>query len=77
MSFLSACVNDAEKQVNPTHVIAFALTLAVIGWVSYVVWMTRTIPELGGCAYLLGGTGALNVAHKVEDIVAKFKNPGA
>jgi hypothetical protein len=29
--------------------------------------------NLGGAAELLGGSGAVNVAHKAEDIIAKFK----
>jgi hypothetical protein len=33
--------------------------------------------NLGGAAQLLGGAGAVNVAHKAEDIIAKFKGTDA
>jgi hypothetical protein len=73
MGFWASCVNDAEKSVSPAHVITIALTVAVIGWVSYLVVATHLMPDLSGCAYLLGGAAGVNVAHKAEDIIAKFK----
>ena len=74
MGFMTGLINDAEKQVNPAHVIALLLTTAVIVWGFIKVLHTHAVPSnLSGCAELLGGAGAVNVAHKAEDIIAKFK----
>lgn len=75
MSFLKALVDDDIKDVNPAHVVALLLTVGVLFWVSWIVIHTRTMPDLVGPAYLLGGSGAMNVAHKMEDIIAQFKKP--
>lgn len=74
MGFWSGLINDAEKQINPAHVIALLLTTAVIVWGFLEVHHTHAMPSnLSGAAELLGGAGAVNVAHKAEDIIAKFK----
>lgn len=75
MNFLKSLVDDNIKDVNPAHVVAIALTGAVILWVSYLVLKNHTLPDLAGPAYLLGGSGAMNVAHKMEDIIAAVKKP--
>jgi hypothetical protein len=76
MGFWSGLVNDAEKQINPAHVIAILLTAAVVAWGFMEVHTTGKMPSnLSGAAELLGGAGAVNVAHKAEDIIAKFKKP--
>jgi hypothetical protein len=66
---------DNDGTVNPAHVVAISLVVAVIGWVTYLVIKTTSMPDLTGPAYLLGGSGAMNIAHKAEDIIAKFKKP--
>ena len=73
LNFLKNCLDDSDHTVNPAHVVAFALTGAVIVWVSWIVFKTRALPDLQGPAFLLGGSGAMNVAHKFEDIVASFR----
>jgi hypothetical protein len=73
MGFLKAIFDDRDKSVNASHCIAFLLTVSSVVWVSYLVIKTHVLPELSGVAYLLGGSGAMNVANKMEDIVAKFK----
>lgn len=75
MSFLKSLVDDEVKTVNPAHVVALALTVGVLFWVSYLVIKTHVMPDLAGPAYLLGGSGAMNVAHKMEDIITSFKKP--
>lgn len=75
MSFLKALVDDDIKGVNPAHVVALLLTVGVLFWVSWIVIHTRTMPDLVGPAYLLGGSGAMNVAHKMEDIISSLKKP--
>lgn len=65
---------DNDGTVNPAHVIAAVLTFASIFWVTYLVIHNGEMPDLAGVAYLLGGSGAINVAHKMEDIVANFRN---
>lgn len=75
LSFFKDSIDDSKTSVNPAHLVAFALTAAVILWVSWIVFKTRVLPDLAGPAYLLGGSGALNVAHKFEDIVASFRKP--
>lgn len=71
--FLKACLDDNNSDINPAHVVALALTVGVLFWVSYLVIKTHVMPDLAGPAYLLGGSGAMNVAHKMEDIIASFK----
>ena len=78
MGFFTGLINDAEKKVNPAHVIALLLTVAVIAWGFWETAHTHAMPSnLGGAAQLLGGSGAVNIAHKAEDIIAKFKGTSA
>jgi hypothetical protein len=49
------------------------VTLAAIGWVSYLVAHNHAMPELDGVAKLLGGTALVNIGHKAEEIVEKFR----
>jgi hypothetical protein len=73
MGFFSGLIDDAEKQINPAHVIALILVVAVVGWGCWEAYHTGKMPSnLSGAAELLGGAGAVNVAHKAEDIIAKF-----
>jgi hypothetical protein len=72
---LKSSLQDNDGTYNPAHIVAYALTAAVIVWVSWIVYHTRTMPDLQGPAFLLGGSGAMNVAHKFEDIVATFRKP--
>ena len=66
-------MNDSDKSVNAAHCVAFLLTFSSIAWVTYLVHKNSTLPDLSGIAYLLGGSGAMNVCSKAEDIIAKFK----
>jgi hypothetical protein len=77
MSFITAIFDDRDKSVNAAHVVAITLTLACVGWVTFLVLKNHTLPELTGVAYLLGGSGAMNVANKMEDIVQKFSKKPA
>jgi hypothetical protein len=72
--FLSS-LQDNDGTYNPAHIVAYALTAGVLFWVSFIVLKTRALPDLQGPAFLLGGSGAMNVAHKFEDIVASFRKP--
>lgn len=77
MSFFSKLIDDGAKEVNPAHCIALLLTAAVIIWGFLEVHNTGKMPSnLQGAAELLGGSGAVNVAHKAEDIIAKFRGTG-
>jgi hypothetical protein len=78
MNFWAKAINDAEKAVNPAHVIALSLTAAVIVWGFWEMYHSGGMPSgdhLKGAAELLGGAGAVNVAHKAEDIISRFKKP--
>jgi hypothetical protein len=73
MGFVKAFFDDRDASVNPAHVVAATLVAASICWVSYLVFKNRTMPDLTGIAYLLGGSGAMNIAQKAEAIIDKFK----
>lgn len=75
MSFIAKCLDDREKSVNPIHIMMAALVLASIFWVTFLVVKNHIMPELTGVATLLGGGGVANIAHKADDIIAKFKKP--
>jgi hypothetical protein len=77
MGFMKAFFDDRDASVNPAHVVAAALVTASICWVTYLVLKNRTMPDLSGIAYLLGGSGAMNIAQKAEAIIDKFKKPPA
>jgi len=77
MGFFKKALDDREKSINPSHVVAFMLVLASIGWITFLVIKNHVLPDLSGVAYLLGGSGAMNIANKMEDIVGKFKPPAA
>jgi len=47
--------------------------IASVSWVSFLVIKNHTMPDLTGIAYLLGGSGAMNICHKAEDIVGSFR----
>lgn len=64
---------DNDGTTNPTLLLAFALVFASIGWVSFLVYKNHNLPDLTGIAYLLGGSGAMNIAHKAEDIIASIR----
>jgi hypothetical protein len=73
MSFLSRALDDKDSSVNAAHLTAFVLVMASICWVTYLVIKNSAMPDLSGVAYLLGGSGAMNVCSKAESIIAKFK----
>lgn len=77
MSFIKAIFDDRDASVNAAHVVAVTLTLASIGWVTFLVLKNHVLPDLSGVAYLLGGSGAMNIANKAEAIVDKFKKKPA
>lgn len=77
MGLFKSSFDDRDKSVNPSHVIAFMLVTASIVWISFLVYKNLALPELSGVAYLLGGSGAMNIASKMEEIVGKFKPPAA
>ncbi len=73
MSFLKSIFDDRDRSVQAAHVVAVTLTIASICWVTFLVVKNHILPDLSGIAYLLGGSGAMNIASKMEDIVDKFK----
>lgn len=73
MSLFSKAIDDRDESVNAAHLVAFALVAASIGWVTYLVIKNHVLPDLTGIAYLLGGSGAMNVCSKAEGIISKFK----
>jgi len=73
MSFLKSALQDNDGTLNPTHLIAFILVIASVSWVSFLVIKNHTMPDLTGIAYLLGGSGAMNICHKAEDIIGSFR----
>jgi hypothetical protein len=78
MGFFNKLVDDKAKEINPAHVMAFMLVVAVIGWGCWEAYHTGAMPSgdhLDGAAKLLGGSAAVNIAHKAEDIIARFKKP--
>jgi len=76
MGFWAKFVDDTEKSVNPIIVATGLLTLAVIAWGCWECYHTNHMPSnLEGAAYLIGGAGAANLAHKATDIVEKIKGP--
>jgi hypothetical protein len=77
MGFVKAFFDDREKSINPAHVVALMLVTASIGWITFLVFKNHVLPDLQGVAYLLGGSGAMNVASKMEDIVGKLKPQAA
>jgi hypothetical protein len=80
MGLLGNLIDDTEKHVNPAHVMALMLVVAVIAWGCWEAYHTGRMPSgdgLDGAAKLLGGAGAVNIAHKAEAIISKFKAPTA
>jgi hypothetical protein len=73
LSKLLTSLQDNDGTLNPAHVVAFALTGAAITWVSFLVYKNHTLPDLNGIAWLLGGSGAVNIAHKAEEMVAALR----
>lgn len=77
MGFFKKALDDRDASINPSHVVAFMLVAASIGWITFLVIKNHVLPELSGVAYLLGGSGAMNIASKMEEIVGKFKPPAS
>lgn len=77
MGFFKKALDDRDESINPSHVVAFMLVAASIAWITFLVIKNHTLPDLSGVAYLLGGSGAMNIASKMEDIIGKLKPPVA
>lgn len=74
MDFLNKFLNDSEKSVNPAWVITGLLTVAIIAWGCWEAYHTHAMPNrLSDAAYLLAGASGTNLAHKAEDMIAKFR----
>lgn len=54
---------------------SFIITLAVLIWVSHVVYKTHAIPDLGGAsAFIATGVGVHYGINKADDIMDTYKN---
>lgn len=75
MNFIKSAFCDNDGTANPAHIIAFILVLASVSWVSFLVYKNPhgPIPDLTGIAYLLGGSGAMNICHKADDLLNTFR----
>lgn len=71
MRQLANALKDNDGTYNPAYLIAFVLTTAFVGWVSYLVFKTHVLPDFTGFAYLLGATGVTNAAHKLGEMFQK------
>lgn len=59
---------------SSSRVLSATIVVAVLGWVSYIVLKTKTIPDLGGPSmFMATGVAALYGTSKVPDIVNAFK----
>lgn len=50
-----------------------AVTLSVIGWVSYIVAKTHALPDLGGAATLLAGGNAAYATNQAKKVAEAIK----
>lgn len=61
-------------QGSASRVLSAVVVVSVVGWVWYLVWETKRMPDLSGPSLFLGsGTGATYGVNKASDIVSAFK----
>jgi hypothetical protein len=77
MSFYRQFLDDRDHRVNPASALAALLILASIVWVTALVFHNWALPDLTGIAYLLAGSGAMNIGNKMEGIVGQFRDPNS
>lgn len=75
--FLRAFLDDRDHRVNPASALAALLVLASITWVTALVFHNWVLPDLTGIAYLLAGSGAMNIGNKMDRIVGQFRDPNS
>lgn len=77
MEFFRAFLDDRDHQVNPASALAALLVLSSIVWVTALVFHNWALPDLTGIAYLLAGSGAMNIGNKMSSIVGQFRDPNS
>ncbi len=72
-AFVKSVFSDAG-QGSSSRVLSGAVVFATLGWVSYVVFKTKTIPDLGGPSmFMASGVGICYGTNKAADMISAFK----
>ncbi len=73
LAFIKSVFSDAG-QGSSSRVLSGAVVFATLGWVSYVVLKTKTIPDLGGPSmFMASAVGVLYGTNKASEVVAAFR----
>lgn len=73
MNFLKGIFSD-NGAASYSRCASGFIVMAVVGWVSYVIFKTHTIPALDGPSMFLGtGVGVHYGSNKLPDIMGAFK----
>jgi hypothetical protein len=73
LAFVKSVFSDAG-QGSSSRVLSGAVVFATLGWISYIVLKTKTLPDLGGASmFIASGVGISYGTNKAADIVAAFK----
>lgn len=72
LEFLKKALSEQDGAPSMSRYTAFLITVATIGWVTYVVGHTGGLPDLTSASLFVGGGATPYVANKVsEAIVSK------
>lgn len=69
VKFLKSVVSEQDGLGSASRITALLTTVAVIGWVTYVVIHTGTLPDLSSAALFLGAGSGGYAANKVSSMI--------
>lgn len=72
-AFIKSVFSDAGVG-SSSRVLSGSVVFATLGWISYVVLKTKTIPDLGGPSmFMATGVGVCYGTNRASDIISAFK----
>ena len=74
LAFAKSTFSEADGTASASRVLAGTSVVAVIGWVTYIVIRTGSLPELGGASMFLTASFS---GYGVNKVTRAFGNPGA
>lgn len=69
LHFLKSALSEQDGLGSASRIIGFMTTIAVIGWVTFVVIHTGTLPDLTSAAVFLGAGLGGYAANKVSSLI--------
>lgn len=73
LSFLKTVLSE-DGQGSYSRFAGFLIVVATLGWITYLIIMTKTMPDLTGpTAFITVSSGSHYLTNKASDILSAFK----